>query len=103
MDDPNYGSDGRNYDLYNPNYEVDGPTDGFPPFFVCASFCVSIVRLLDGLRRLASAKPKSETNVCGRLAMINCSLHFDCMDDPNYCSDGLKYDLDSPNYKSGRP
>ena len=72
MDDPNYGMDGPNYDVDNLNFGMDGPNYGLPSFFVC----VSVLRLLGGLRRLASVKPKrKKENVGGRLTIINGSLY----------------------------
>ena len=64
MDIPTYVSD-------HPNYDMDGPNYGFPSFF----FRFSVLRLLGGFRRLASANTKTEQkNLGGRQPILNSSL-----------------------------
>ena len=66
MDGPNNGRG----DL---KYGTDGPNYGYPPFFFSR---FSVLRLLGGLRRLATAKTKSKKeNVGGRLTIINGNLY----------------------------
>ena len=73
LDGSNHSLDGPNYDMDGPNYDLDNPNCAWTALSMVSLhffFCVSVLRLLGGLRRLASAKPKRKKKVGGRLTII---------------------------------